>query len=1103
MFIALKTRKRLAWLKSFQNYVGSLFDTFIFQDATEGQVGSTTEATKSLNYTPTASSALRSERIEHPRLLRGFRENKITKRKHMAQTTNGLKKNSAGVAGQTAHYKFSYDDSLDSTLHPGKPEPARTNAVIDGCENDFNLMSGWFGNIGLDVNIPITVNVTQNGGGASWSASGGNLTVTINPAAEDANQVRYHLVMEMTEQFMRAQGKGWYGSGTEGSEGEGLSRILAAQFLVVNGFGLPPAGFDNSNAWLSSSRADGVNKINLTDDGPDAATGCSLLFLYYLFTQLKFSLKSIISAGAPTLGGVYKNLTGDPGDPFPFFKALVEAAFPGTATITAADLDNPYPIALLSFWTDKNTFGKDEVLDIINTNGGKWEKAFWLIVEGFSKNSFNAIGVTIPALTGSFANLAGITISQSPDIDFENAANPQAPQRIRVPFDITFTNASLVDFPASGGQTYELDASLTVAGTKVPGSDASTQFELVPGADPYFTNIDPTQNNVYYLSQDLRIFTGVPAKNSAPVAGAPAFPNAGNPSVADAYSYIQNLLGWLNDPNNNFTDGTNDPFATGVIPQPGTALTGDSSVTPFSIDIRGFPPNLSIDNNYNFAVARVRLRAAVGSAPAKNVRVFFRLWSTETADADYDTGSTYPSSPDAAGLPRSPLVGTDHVTLPFFATANQTDYTDGTNIRDMQIQTGDRVWAYFGCFLNLYDANNIIDGKPVQAWLTGTHHCIVAQIAYDDAPVIPGASPDASDKLAQRNVQVTRSDNPGPADTHRIPQTFDIRPSGASGPAADPDELMIDWGTIPPGSVASIYWPQVLASDVLALASELYSTHTLSAADTHTIQCKVTGGVTYVPIPTGAGENFAGLFTVDIPTTVVTGQEFNIVVRRIATRMAPQIYLRKHTSPPTIAVAAKGGKAKAGVQPNAKGVQAVSPALPRSWRYVVGTFQIKIPVTTEKVMLFPEENTLAIMKWRLQQMVPSNRWYPVLLRYISYIAARVDGLGGDSTSIKPSLQGAPVKGKGSGKEGKCPGEERVGHTGKLSALIYDRFGDFEGFILDTEDGKRRFNAREPEIEQVVNRAWAERIVTSVFVELDAPHRPEEIVLHCPPKPFTH
>ena len=74
-------------------------------------------------------------------------------------------------------------------------------------------------------------------------------------------------------------------------------------------------------------------------------------------------------------------------------------------------------------------------------------------------------------------------------------------------------------------------------------------------------------------------------------------------------------------------------------------------------------------------------------------------------------------------------------------------------------------------------------------------------------------------------------------------------------------------------------------------------------------------------------------------------------------------------------------------------------------------------------------------------------------------------------------------------------------TGKVVSLVYDRFGDFCGFVLDTEDGRRRFAAREPEIEMVVNRAWEERILTSVFVERHALHRPEEIVLHSPPRPL--
>jgi hypothetical protein len=75
----------------------------------------------------------------------------------MALTSTGLTN-----GGRTAHYQFQFDDSLSAPINPGGPEPARTNAVIAACENDFNQMSGFFGNIGLDVTTIIAVNVTQN-----------------------------------------------------------------------------------------------------------------------------------------------------------------------------------------------------------------------------------------------------------------------------------------------------------------------------------------------------------------------------------------------------------------------------------------------------------------------------------------------------------------------------------------------------------------------------------------------------------------------------------------------------------------------------------------------------------------------------------------------------------------------------------------------------------------------------------------------------------------------------------------------------------------------------------------------------------------------------
>lgn len=709
------------------------------------------------------------------------------------------------------------------------------------------------------------------------------------------------------------------------------------------------------------------------------------------------------------------------------------------------------PLGTLAFWVDKNTFGKDEVQDVINTSGGIWPKAFWLVLEGFSKTAFNSLNVSIPAPTGPFANLAGVIITQNSDIDFENGASPDVRQRIRIPYDITFSNASLADFPASGSQTYELDAFIATDGNKVPGTDAGTLFELVAGADPYFTNIDATQNNVFYLSQDLRVFTATPALNANPVPGAPAF---STDSTAGAFSYIQQLLAWLNA---NFSDPNSaDPFNT-VLPGQAGALQGDSSVTPFTVQFTG-GLNFHIYNNYNFAIARVRLRGASGSAgAAQNVRVFFRMWTTQTPDTDYLTATTYPSNPDTAGLPGSPQVGADHITLPFFATGNlggNSDYDTGAvNNRDITIPSGaDSIWAYYGCFLNVYDIGNVIDGQPVQAWLNGSHHCLVAQIAFDGAPIFVGANPDASDKLAQRNLQVTHSDNPGPASTHRIPQTFDIRPSAVVTQAKQVDELMIDWGNVPVGSVASIYWPQVPSAQVLALANRLYKTRTLTAADAHTIQCKVTGGVTYIPVPMSAGPNFAGLITVDLPLGIVTGEEFNVVVRRVSRNEVPilQIDARREGPRP----------------------QRDDGAI--EWRYVVGAFQVKIPVATTAVMLRPEEDLLAILKWRLQQMPVASRWYPVMQRYIGIVADRVTGLGGNPSEISPSPNGAPV-----GVKDKC--DDLVEYRGKMVEVIFDCFGDVEGFVLDSCCERVAFKTREGRLGELALRACRDRLELCVSV----------------------
>ncbi len=238
--------------------------------------------------------------------------------------------------GRTAHYQIQYDDSLSAA-----DGVDRANGLIAACEADFALMSDWFGNIALTVGIPITVQIAPG----PYASAGWGPPITLTPGnGSSLTLVRYLLVSEVVEMFMMAQNKGWFGAGNEGSAGEGLSRFLAGQFLIANGLGVTEPGFALANSWMNSARADFVNNVDVGDHGIDAKTGCSILFIYYLHTQLGFGIKDIIAAAAPQLSGVYKNLTGDPANPFPAFRDLLTTFYPGTTTIPGSNPDNPYPL---------------------------------------------------------------------------------------------------------------------------------------------------------------------------------------------------------------------------------------------------------------------------------------------------------------------------------------------------------------------------------------------------------------------------------------------------------------------------------------------------------------------------------------------------------------------------------------------------------------------------------------------------------------------------------------------------------------------------------------------------------------------------------------
>jgi uncharacterized glyoxalase superfamily protein PhnB len=270
----------------------------------------------------------------------------------MGQINTGLANN-----GRTSHYQISYDSSLSAT--DGRD---RANALIAKCEEDFALMKSWFGGIDIPFNYPLPVHINNASGGASWHCPsrlqrglGVGTSVEVNPGSgTPVSFLRYLLVSEVTEMFMLEQDKGWHEdesfvqASDEGSKGEGLSRFLGYQLLLAKGLDTSAVKTNNflvTHLWINGPRLNYVDN-NPDDRGADDINGCTTLFIYYLHDQLGKSINSIIAAGASTLAGVYKNLTGQT-DGWSSFIGVVDRYYPFGYTYDPAG-DGFFPVSNLS-----------------------------------------------------------------------------------------------------------------------------------------------------------------------------------------------------------------------------------------------------------------------------------------------------------------------------------------------------------------------------------------------------------------------------------------------------------------------------------------------------------------------------------------------------------------------------------------------------------------------------------------------------------------------------------------------------------------------------------------------------------------------------------
>ena len=679
--------------------------------------------------------------------------------------------------------------------------------------------------------------------------------------------------------------------------------------------------------------------------------------------------------------------------------------------------------------TDRNTFGKDEIdAMLVLNNPAVIDAAFYVVVEGFMPSD---LGITNPNPAPGdpqFNNapqiapaspIAGMTF-QPTQLKCQDDTLPNQAQRFTFFYQVHFTGTAA--WPAAESTDFPITAT-------IKGLVAQATLTLITQPNPFMID-----GPISWLSTDVRVIQLKPG-GSLPNWPQLALPNAATPD--DALAFVRNAVTNLH--------AHPDAFQN---------ISTDETVSHLELSetVGGVPV-------FNFAFARVRYYAKLNPAPA--VRVFFRMFQTAATWTDYDPSTTYKTGAHpGVKIPVLGVQGGELVTIPFFAEkranvinpmASLNSQNDGTNLKNiLPDATGKEVDAYFGVWLDINQPSQALfpiqpaspsgpfppgpDNRSIRDLIRGLHQCLVAEVAFDPDPIPVGASTASSDKLAQRNLAIVQSENPGDPATHRIQHTFEIKPTRATLAEKEAhDELMIDWGTTPPGSVATIYLPAVKVSAILDLAGRSFNLQPLERVDDHTLRCK-TAGVTYVPLPQGV-TTLAGLLTVDLPRTVRKGQVFKIVVRQVTT--APV------QPPPAISLGAlreaireRDALARGETAVSTRTTAAVAPP-DTGARRVLGAFQITVPVTTAEQMLPLERRSYAIVRDVLATIPEENRWYLPFRRYVAQIAGRVDALGGDSRGDGSHGDGGRGDGEREGdRDERDHDDDRRGCVGMLFGLLF-------------------------------------------------------------------
>lgn len=794
---------------------------------------------------------------------------------------------------------------------------------------------------------------------------------------------------------------------------------------------------------------------------------------------------------------------------------------------------------------ERSTFSQDEA-----TADGTFNGAFLVTVDGLKPSQFPGGGITTlspsqaqrdawaPGLT--LEDNTGITIRSS-GIDSDDPGLPDRLQRFTFTYEVTIDSMTAFAFEGENRALY-IDGLLNPSGVTDPLTNRAW-IVLVKAANPFMLDL-ANGNETHWLSSDVRVFRVVAGTSYL---GHTLVEDA---TPAQARTWLQNVLGTLSI--GGFTGIPDTPERSELSPLPTTTVSGKPV--------------------YNFALARVRLNGQ--AVTANNVRVFFRIFTTQTTaaltfrrtggatpiDGTPTAGYLQTPGPNPISLPGQTVAGDEWISFPMFASgraATITGQTDNDNVKTIAPVPGDEVTTFYGALIDTNLDTPYLPPEPgsgaaegLVSLLMGAHQCIVAQIEHQGTPIPDFAKPSTSDKLAQRNIATSTIANPGLEASRMALHTFEIEATQA--PIADnywPDELLVDWHQgAPDGTFAALYIPTWDAQQVIELAERFYARHELYALDDHTVAVPA-GGVRYVPIPRHYVRQ-TGVVSAHFPLGVRKGDRYDFSIRQVTYRErrsrspkiegheisrekalellprndargefnnelprgAFRIRDREVLLTDTSVLDMNTDKPLLIKLPSSKAIKEYARNSGK-WRETLGAFQIGIPVSDKPTMRVDLLRLLALLRWRADFVKPTSRWYVTFRRYVELMTDKVRALGIDPFSIDPSPNpaipglgdnGGDVDDHDAGDTGATdtnpflePGDDEwLGDTsgleppgaagsgrysGKVSGLLYDHFGDFEGFTLETYGGTHlRFFSRETAIQDIANTAWLERYVVTVM-----------------------